>query len=54
MATVVRDDSMVLTPAAMAAVASSFSSPLCARWPATKDDEHAVSMLTQGPARPKV
>lgn len=54
MATVVSDDSMVLTPAATAMVASPLSRPLCARWPATRDDEQAVSVLTQGPVNPKV
>ena len=54
MATVVREDSMRLTPAATAEVASPFSRPLCARWPATRDEEQAVSVLTQGPVRPNV
>ena len=27
---------------------------LCARWVETRDEEQAVSVLTQGPVRPKV
>ena len=41
MATVVREDSMRLTPAATAEVASPFSRALCARCPATRDEEQA-------------
>ena len=54
METVVSEDSMVLTPAATAAVPSPFSRPLCARCAATSEEEQAVSVLTQGPPRPKV
>ena len=45
---------MVLTPAATAMLASRLSRPLCARWPATRDEEQAVSVLTQGPVSPNV
>ena len=41
-------------PAATAAAVSPLCSPLCARWTATKDDEQAVSIPTQGPCSPKV
>ena len=52
MATVVVGDSARLTPAATACVASPASSPLCARWAATSEEEQAVSVLMQGPIRP--
>lgn len=43
--------SMALTPAAIAALVSPTSRAWCARWLDTSDDEHAVSVLTQGPYR---
>lgn len=43
--------SMRLTPAAMAALVSLFSRPMCARWRATMDEEHAVSIPIHGPAK---
>lgn len=52
MATVVVAESMRLTPAARAAVASPASKPRCAMCAATSDDEQAVSVLMQGPMRP--
>ena len=45
---------MAFTPAAMALVASSFWTLTCAKWAATRDDEHAVSVPTHGPVNPKV
>lgn len=51
MATVVTGDSSRLTPAATAETVSCRSSPVCARWVATRDEEQAVSVLTHGPAR---
>jgi hypothetical protein len=41
----------MLTPAASADTVSRFSSPLCARWVATREEEQAVSVLMQGPAQ---
>lgn len=40
----------MLTPAANADTVSWFNRPLWARCVATKEDEHAVSVLMQGPA----
>ena len=51
MAAVVPASSMTLLPAATAALHSSSSSPLCARWVATREEEQAVSVLMQGPAQ---
>ncbi len=42
--------SIRLTPAATDARASPLASPVAARWVATMDDEHAVSMPMHGPA----
>jgi len=43
--------SMTLTPPASAAVVSPLARPRVARCAATSDDEHAVSVLTQGPCQ---
>ncbi len=50
MAAVVLADSMMLLPEATAALDSPSSNPLCARCVATSEEEHAVSVLMQGPA----
>jgi hypothetical protein len=54
MEAVVMGSSMALTPPATAATVSPASSPLCAWWADTREEEQAVSVETQGPARPKV
>ena len=51
MAAVVPAKSITLLPPATAAPHSPSTSPLCARWAATSEEEQAVSVLTQGPAR---
>ena len=53
MATVVVEDSMRFTPAATAVDDSPARRPLWAMWAATSEEEHAVSVLMQGPIRPK-
>ncbi len=45
---------MTVTPPASAIVHSPLRSACAARCSATSDDEHAVSMVTAGPSRPKV
>ncbi len=45
---------MTVTPPASAMVHSPDRSAEQARWTATSDDEHAVSMLIAGPSRPNV
>lgn len=49
MATVVAGLSMRLTPATSAPSAREESMSQCPRWEATRDEEHAVSVLMQGP-----
>ena len=50
MATVVTGDSMMFTPAATAETASPLRIPVWPRWAATREEEHAVSVLMHGPA----
>lgn len=50
MLVVVIGRSMALTPPASAATVSRASSPVWAWWAATREEEQAVSVLTQGPA----
>ena len=40
---------MTLLPAATAVPHSDRVNPACARWQATRDEEHAVSVLMHGP-----
>lgn len=54
MAIEVTGDNMAFTPAATAPVASPLDMPRCAKCPATKDEEHAVSIPIHGPINPKV
>ena len=49
MRAVVCAKSMTLTPPASAAAVSPLHRPCAARCAATRDDEHAVSVLTHGP-----
>ncbi len=45
---------ITVTPPARAIVHSPLRSDCMARCRATRDDEHAVSIVTAGPSRPKV